>query len=179
MIHLLWASREKMFTLSLGRVLWYCEVQALATFLWHKEEPDWAWSQLRETQTVLKEKLSYNDIIWLLIPALLEAAATLGHFQTSTFLLLFKSVQTGFFCHFQKKKKTSNWFDLPLTCSVMELGCRGLILWESDWSRVYSFESSRQLRAVKKHIAWLKQVAITTELLRKGKLGEFPSGPVV
>lgn len=46
-------------------------------------------------------------------------------------------------------------------------------------SRVYSFKISRQLRAVKKHIAWLKQVAITTELLRKGKIGIFPSGPVV
>lgn len=66
----------------------------------------------RNSNPVLKEKLSYSDIIWLLIPALSEAGATLkGHFQTSTFLLLFKSVQIGFFCHLQKKTRQTG-----LTC---------------------------------------------------------------
>ena len=68
----------------------------------------------RNPNPVLKEKLSYNDIVWLLIPALLEAAATLGHFQTNTFLLLFKSVQIRFFCHLQKKKKRHQ---TDLTCT--------------------------------------------------------------
>ena len=90
----------------------------------------------RNPNPVLKEKLSYNDIVWLLIPALLEAAATLGHFQTNTFLLLFKSVQIRFFCHLQKKKK-----DIKLIWLAPHLLSYGAGLQRADSLRKWLMQS--------------------------------------
>lgn len=162
-----------MFTLPLDSVMWCCEVQIFSNLFVTLEGARLSMKPAQKNPNqVLEEKLSYNDIIWLLIPVLSEAGSTLGHFQTYTFLHRLSQFKWIFLS--LAKQKKSNWFDLPLTCSFMELGCREHIHVSSGkwfFEKVIDPNSIHLRHLDNSEVwSWLKPVAITTELLSNEKI---------
>lgn len=98
-----------MFTLPLDSVMWCCEVQIFSNLFVTLEGARLSMKPAQKNPNqVLEEKLSYNDIIWLLIPVLSEAGSTLGHFQTYTFLHRLSQFRWIFLSLAKKKKSQTD-----------------------------------------------------------------------